>query len=866
MATADTIEKAVAEGNWSEVEQCVKAEGANVAVGALSRTILHLACKYGRSDWIGQLVGLGANPNAKDVDGATPLMAAALNGSSESIQELSKAGADLNLTQRGGKTALHFAAMKKNEECIKALLDCGAVKNVVDGDGKTWDGYYRQTAGSANAQAFLDSFAKFAAELGANGARESAVGKMNENLDRRAQAMATGDLNKAAQPNRGAAGSEPRGSSQAQSQEAQTKDPKKMTKEQILAELAELGFDNLTTMSETDPYSGRDDEVGKIMSMLDKKQNVMVLGQPGSGKTSVAMILAGELGKKGKIMLQLPSKLFRGNQYRGSINEAMQKWIPLVLELYPDVTLFIDEAHNLSTGKTGSDQSETPMQILKEYLDDTGDKRIQIVGATTPKEFVMLSEDEGFSRRFTEVKLEPMSHESIVAILKDPNTIERFKKWGYEIEDEDSWARVVDVSCDLLDEHIFNQAFPKKAFDFIKHLLKDQSARSVSAESIEQSFASFYNVPIEVIRGEVAEDSVYMNLFKNLTERIQGQDSIAAKLEAALLSDIMLNNGGHKKPNSFMMMGPTGVGKSETCSLLSDMLKLPMISYPMSEFKTLQDTQRLLEKISEFASNNYSGIIVFDELEKANPQVLDILLNLMDKGSIGSGADQVKCGNLIVIATSNIGANESVLLKKALAKEFGPEQTNIDEDWLREKLVDFGMRPEMVNRFGKILDFNYIDVDAAIKIADKLFAKRCEEMLSEKGIEVKFSKGWVENYVRENYDENSGARSCHRIVTEAFNKIISDKSTLLLMKRGSVIEISGNNSETVIDSVSAAGVKSSSVIKDSSVNDRQRLEQVFDTMRRKAQDYQASVDKLATHHGPGEGDSAGPQAKQRSKP
>ena len=844
-ATLDEITQAIQSGAIEALNQLVAKNGIEARLNSFGRKALHVAGKSGSPQVVSALIALGADVNAVDDDGATPLMVAAMSGNLPAISTLLTAGARPNEVQRGGKSALHFAASKPFKDIIQLLLDSKANTNILDKDGKGWIDYFNASGNTAppRARTTVEAFSGLVEAISQTPYRERIANERMAQMD-------AGLENTLGNP--AALRPQMRATQDSKKDSVEPLDPKTMTKDELLKQLKELGFDNLTEMAATDPYAGRNDETAKVLSMLDKKQNVMLIGGPGSGKSSLSMQVAGELGKKGQILLQLPSKLVRGNKYAGSVNENMQKWMPLALELYPEVIIFIDEAHILSTGKTSSDSTDTPMQILKEYLDDSGEKRIQIVGATTPKEQKMLEDDEAFSRRFTDIKLEPLSLSAITSVLKDPNTIARFKKWGYDVDDQntEAWDSLVEKTCNMLDEHIFNQTFPKKAFEFLKSLLKDQSASSVTHEKLEESFSKYWSVPFEVIRGEISETSPYLSLDTEIGQRVLGQESVAAKIQASLLSDIMLKGGGHKTPASFMMMGPTGVGKTETSELLSKMLKLPILKCNMGEYKTLSDTQRLMELLSEFVVNNYSGIILFDELEKANQQVLDIMLNLLDKGSLGSGDEEVKCGNHIVIATTNIAASESMLLKKALDKEFGPSGRNIDEDWLREKLVDNGLRPELVNRFGKVVDFNYIDLPTAIKIGQLMFNGKCKQLMEDKGILVKFETEWIKRRVTENYDETFGARSVSRLVTESFEKVLSNRETLLGMKRGAEITvcIPQNGGEAIIQVKSPNGNTKEAKIDGDTLSDRQRLDTVMNILREKAVAYEQGVKKLSPHH------------------
>lgn len=609
-----------------------------------------------------------------------------------------------------------------------------------------------------------------------------------------------------------------------------------------IKDLINLGFENITSdVKENGSPIGRHIESTKIVELLNKTNNVIMVGDDGVGKTTMAREIANNLIEQDKIVLQVPPALLRGNKYAGSVNENIQKWLHIATAIYPKVILFVDEIHNLTTGKTSNDSADTPTQILKEYLDNVGENRIQILGATSPKEYDKLKESsESFLAKFVNgnnggFEIKDLNKEQILSILMNERTIEILKKEGLKIDDIEKYKEFSHYSIDLLDKHIFNQKFPHKAFDFLKTLLSFNDLQDLSKEKVNLEFSKKYNVPIELINGYIEQDSVYLDIQKKMQENLLGQDEVLEIISKSIIKDVAFKSHNSRTPLSFLSLGPTGVGKSESVEILESTLKIPKIEFKMGEFKHPTDVSRIVEQLSEFISKNYNGIIVFDEIEKSHPGVLDVLLGLLDKGRIGSGKNEVRCGNQIFIATSNIGADLTSKTKKELREEFGT--TGLPEDFLRDVLIDYGMRPEIVNRFSKILDFNPIYLDVALEIGKKMFAKSQKDILVEKGINIVIEDSFVKSQIEQNFDEENnrknGARGIKRIVDRALEKILGEKEVLLRARPGTTIIVSETtDNEIVLHIENNNGEKYIHTIKESAVSKEDKLKIVMEKIKK----------------------------------
>lgn len=816
------IKKAIESKDLDAVSRLTQTMGLEAMLqerDALGRGPMHWAAKANLPSLIDWLAAQGANPNDADsADANTPLIVAAMNGSSGAASALIKAGASVGAKNRGGRDALMFATAVGHAATRDVLLGSGADATAKDASGQTAQdlaqGVAEEARKAAARQLVHQERPSWMANFPGAMPGELLGGKL---ADGPSEAPASGD---------------PAAAEEALAPLPPVVAKLSPAKQEAYRKLIALGLEDLTSQATNDPYSGREVEAEKICAMMAKEQNPLMIGAGGVGKTATAMLVAERLGREGKLLMQVPSSLLRGNKYAGSVNENIQKWLPLALSLRPELAIFVDEAQVLSTGKTSSDSNDTPMQVLKEYLDSTGSKRLIMLGATSEKEAEALNEDEGFKRLVTPYHINPMTLDQTRSVLKDANTRKRLERSGYEIDSEASFDALIDQCLPLLDGFIFNQSFPKKAFDFVAHALRDTPSSSLDADQIERAFASFFSIPIELVKGEIAEGSVYADLEDTLNSRLIGQKDPINKLAAAVRGGILLNGGGARTPISLMMMGPTGVGKTEASESLARELGLPILSFNMGEYKTPSQVMDLLDKISTFLTKNYSGVILFDEIEKANPQTLDLLLNLLDKGSIGSGAAKVCCGSQIVICTTNIGAKDTMRIKKELKRQYGTLE--IDEDWLRERLIEEGMRPELVNRLTKVLDFNFISPDDALVIGEMMFAKKAKSLKESKGITLNFAPDFITHQILNGFDENFGARGVARSVNETFEKLINQKDVLLKMRRGTVIEVSDTAGELHLTITDAKGQTSKSHIVNERKDSKGQLASVFNSMKEMA--------------------------------
>lgn len=793
-----------------------------------SRRILHLAAISGASKVLDWALAAGADPNAKDSIGSTPLILASVRGVAKAAKRLlDDPRTDVDSTQNAGRTAIMMAAFGKHVSIVEMLLKKGADLSVVDKDGISFESAGEKAAEASRAK--VEMAAALKAIRSSEPSAENAGGVYVEPTDESAAIEAAAN-----NPNSGIG----------EGETAKYKRPADMLESEraALKKLEALGFENLSRMYGDDPYSGREAESDEIVGMLGKNRNVMILGAVGSGKTSLAMQIAGELAKKGKILLQVPSTLFRGDKYQNSVKESMEKWLSDAFALQGRAVFYFDEAHVLGAGaKDGG--LDTPMEILKEYIDDTGDKRVVVLAGTTPKLYERhLGGDESFTKRFVDFKLPNADKTTVMGMLTSDSSIARLERQGYVIGQRADYERVCKKGVKLLEQYIFNQAFPKKAFDFVQQLLKSGVSEGLDNSRVEEEFGKFYSIPIELIRGTFQEGSRFLSLGDKLKEKILGQEECLDHMVEEIIWKTASMKPSEAAPVSFMLMGPTGVGKTETALTLAAELQLPHILLKMSEFKTVSDIQAIQDIISDHMTRNYSGVIIFDEVDRANKQALDILLNLLDKGVVGNGAAEVRCGNQIIIATTNIGDKDTVYLKRELESEFGSK--SIDEDWLRARLIEGGLIAPTVMRISKVIDYNAITPEIALRIGTKVAAQRSNDLHDKSGVLITVNKAFLEKQILSKFDEEGGARGIKRSVEEAYKRIIGKPAVIKYLKQGTEINIDEQDDEVIISIRQADGFSTELRLGDSAAEDKRKLKKVFESMKSKVAAVEGAIDVI----------------------
>lgn len=767
MTPIETAKRAIESGSIQDLvdlEQLVGPSFLDAKDARFQRTPLHFAARQNRPDILTWLLDHGANIEAMDIDGSRPLHVAAMNGSHEALAVLLDRGAAVDPQRQDGKTPLLMAQSLLArgpgfQRCAQTLSNRGANPNAKDNEGKT---------GSDHAEEIANSGAKSPTpSLGISNPLSHAL----ESELTRIQQMSTPQT--------------PRDEIKpATTQPENSVAPMGAPRDQALKALLDLGFERIAPADGAASMQGRENEADELSTLLDKGKSAILVGKAGSGKRSLAKAAAERLSSKGKIVLAVPSSAFRGNKYAGSVNENIQKWMGHALSLGDELVLFINDAHQLSTGKTSSDTTDTPLQILRERLDPRKDNHLTLLLATTPKEVTLLAEDEAFMSALSRRDLGSMSAEETLRVLTSPAGTRQLLRDYPEVPASEV-SPLAKIAVDLCDKYLFNLAFPGKAFDFMARALALKAPSAWTSTDLTEFFCKSFSVPREIALGRMTVDSPYYQLEPALNAKVIGQEGPISEISEAISSQIVLANPSSHRPVSMLFAGPTGVGKTETSETIAQTLGLPLLSLPMGEFKTPYDTNALKERIMDFCAKNYSGVILLDEIEKSAPQVRDVLLNLFDKGVVGSGPDAASCGFMICIATTNVGSREAVAIKRQLRETDG--NPKIHESWIRNQMIDAGFLPEFVNRIGLACDFNDITHDSALKIAQQMFNSQAKALSKTRGIELVIDASVAKEHAADVFNPDFGARGIRRCVETTLARTVAQRELALAIAPGARI-------------------------------------------------------------------------------
>ncbi len=563
--------------------------------------------------------------------------------------------------------------------------------------------------------------------------------------------------------------------------------------------------DNLNTVAKEgkiDPVIGRAQETADIIEILARrnKSNVLMVGDPGVGKTAIAEGLALSIVSKavpaylqGYTVYNLDiGSLLAGSKYRGDFEEKIQEIIS-ALNVKGNAILFIDEAHQMRGAGSGSQSSVDFSNMIKPALSKG---KIKVIASTTWEEYTQSFEkDRALMRRFQRVTIDEPSPETTKDILYGLRfNFEKFH--GGSISDE-----AIDAAVELSVRYQTDKKLPDKAIDLIdaccaKHKIKN-NVWTVTRSDIVSALSRITKIPVDQISNTQSTGSAgaVNALEAKIKTKLYGQDNAVE----SVLDKIYVSKAGLKAVNkpvgNFLFLGPTGTGKTELAKLLSENLGMKLIRYDMSEYQEKHTVAKLIGAppgyvgyddgnlgggllISDIEKNP-NCIILMDEIEKAHPDVSNILLQMMDEGTVtSSNGKKADCRNAIIILTSNLGAADNE--KNNIG--FGKLQKSGEDD----KAVKDFFRPEFRNRLDGIVKFNKLDKLSMRKIVNK-FVGELNDLLLDKQLRVRLTEKAVDELIMHGFDAKMGARPLQRKINDSIKVPLSKKILFENITEGTTI-------------------------------------------------------------------------------
>ena len=527
-----------------------------------------------------------------------------------------------------------------------------------------------------------------------------------------------------------------------------------------------------------DPVIGREDEIEKIQLILARrnKSNVLMVGDPGVGKTAIAEGLARKIHEKKvpkfiqdhQVYTLDISSLLAGSKYRGDFEERV-KAVLAALEKKGNIILFIDEAHMMNGAGAASQSSNDMANMLKPILTKGV---IKLIASTTWEEYRKYFEsDRALMRRFQRVNVEEPTPEVTVKILKG---LKKYYEQHHNVKISDA---AIDQAVKLSVKYMADKKLPDKAIDILdcaaaRYKLKDDEVMEgveqiVDIEQVTYELSKMVNMPLETVAQK--ESKNLSDLESQMKGVVYGQD----KAVETLLDKIFVAQAGMKAPNkpigSFLFLGPTGTGKTETAKQLADKMGMQLIRFDMGEYQEKHSVARLIGAPPGYVGyednagqlitklqEHPNSILLLDEIEKAHPDVSNILLAFMDNGFVtGSNGKQADGRNTILIMTSNLGAADN----ERNTIGFG----DLERDGEDDKAIKKFFAPEFRNRLDAVIKFGKLGEKVVEQIVKK-FVGDLNSQLKEKGIEIVLTAAATRWLAEKGYDKKMGARPLARLI------------------------------------------------------------------------------------------------------
>lgn len=575
--------------------------------------------------------------------------------------------------------------------------------------------------------------------------------------------------------------------------------------------------DNLTERAKNkkiDPVIGREKEIEEIQLILARrvKANAILIGDPGVGKTSIAEGLAKKIVegtvpnfiKEHSVYSLDIGALLAGSKYRGDFEERLKN-VLMAIERRGNCILFIDEAHMMNGAGAGNGNTNDMANMLKSTL---GKGTIKVIASTTWEEYRKhFEKDRALMRRFQKVVVDEPNEATTVKIIKG------LKKYYEKHHNVKITNAAITDAVKYSVKYLADKKLPDKAIDLIdracaRFKIKDQNDGVVDTTEIMFEVSKVAGLPFEQICNKESVNLEHLD--KNMRSKVFGQD----RAIESLLDKVFIAQSGLKSPNkpigSFLFVGPTGVGKTAAAEQLAINLGVKLLRFDMSEFQEQHSVSKFIGSppgyvgFEDNAGQLITGlqespncVLLLDEVEKAHPSVLTVLLQLMDNGFItGSNGKKADGRNAIIIMTSNLGASDAEKNNVGFAK--------LEKDSDSNAINQF-FAPEFRNRLDGIIKFEKLNHETMVRIVKK-FIDELNVLVKDKSIFVKPTLDAVELLIKTGFDSKMGARPLHRIIEDKIKKPLSREILFGKLANGGVVEVVVENDQIKLKPVNVLSV------------------------------------------------------------
>jgi len=558
-----------------------------------------------------------------------------------------------------------------------------------------------------------------------------------------------------------------------------------------------------------DPLIGREEEIERCIQVLcrRRKNNPILVGDPGVGKTAIAEGLARKIVNKETPKVLSNTTIFSldmgallaGTRYRGDFEERLKNVLK-ELEEQKNSIFFIDEIHTVIGAGATSGGAMDASNLLKPSLQSGN---LKCMGSTTYKEYRQhFEKDRALARRFQKIDVEEPTPDQAVQILNG------LKQYFEDHHDTKYTGEAIQASIDLSIKHIHDRKLPDKAIDVIDEagaaqmiLPEKERKKTIGIKEIENVIAKIARIPPKSISKSDAE--ILSNLDSSLKRVVFGQD----KAIDSLTSAIKMARAGLREPEkpigNYLFSGPTGVGKTEVAKQLADCLGVELIRFDMSEYMEKHAVSRLIGAPPGYVGFDQGGILtdkidqhphcilLLDEIEKAHPDIFNILLQVMDHGKLTDhNGRTVDFRNVVLIMTSNAGASEQA----ATAMGFGRDRRDGEDTKAIEKIFS----PEFRNRLDSVISFSTLPLPVIMRVVEK-FVLQLEAQLMDKNVTFDLTTKASEWLAKNGYDEKMGARPLSRLIQQTIKKPLAEDILFGKLKKGGVVKVYVKSDKIFLD-------------------------------------------------------------------